>query len=133
METALILVAGSALLLTILSSLFVVEDRRGGRVVLVSVRTYFDRLCLYLFSFGRRILLAIWRGFLGLVLEHGYRLVVKLVDYLKGIEQRVEHAVLRNYHAAHKERRSRTHLDEIADHKESTALSEEDKKRLKEE
>ena len=130
MTTALIYFSASLVALVLLSSLFIIEDARGHRVLLSGARNFLDRLLLALWSTLQRFRHRVWDGFVHIILRYGvHTLLGAVLAFLRRLEQRVEHAVLRNRQAARTENRPRTHLDEIADHKEAVALSDEEKER----
>jgi len=136
MVTPLIYFSASALSLVLLAALYLYEDARGRRIIFPRLRAHLDNACVVVILFLIKIVRMLWHGIMQFVLRHGvYAFLGATVTFLRRLEKRVEYAVLYNRHAASKVRqnRERTHLDEIAEHKELTALSEEDRQRLKSE
>ena len=134
MTTALIYFGSSALVLIILSSLYLIEDIKGRRILLPTARNFFDHILASLLGSVVRSFKVMWHWIAQFVLSHGVsKLLSATMSYLRKLEQRVEDLVLHNRQAVKREKRERTHLDEIADHKVQSALSEEDKHRLKNE
>jgi hypothetical protein len=134
MSIALISFALSGAILLLLSVLYVYEDAQGHRVFLISFRSWLDRSFTSLFGWSIRLLSSIARGTVRFVLRYGvYSFLGIIVARLKRWEQRVENIVMRNRRHVRKERTTRTHLDDIADHKQSVALSEKEKRQMRDE
>ena len=132
MTTALIYFSASLVILIFLSVLYRIEDIRGKRVVLSRIRSLTDIGLITTFTTLRQLRHRVWDGFVHIVLRYGvHTFLGATLAFLKGLEQRVEIAVRRNRQAVRSGKRVRNHLDEIADHKESVALSEEEKQKLK--
>lgn len=134
MFTALVYLGSSLLMLLLLSFFYAYEDRRGGRVFLVGLRNLLDRLLSGLYHFLVRVSKAFGTSFLSLLLHYGaYRLLKRILLWVKGFEHRLESMVRQNKAVAREYRaeRERNHLDEIADHKYESALTEKQKDRLR--
>ena len=132
MEVALVCFIASTIVLLLLSTLYIYEDTQGHRVFLISLRSLLDRSLAALFGWTVRIVGSVWRWLVRFVLRYGvYRFLSIVVSYLKYWEQQVEDIVLRNRRQVRKERTTRTHLDDIAEHKQSVALTEKEKRRLR--
>lgn len=131
-SVSLIVITGVVLLL--LLTLYRIEDVRGKRIFLSKVRAGADRLVEYI-SF---MLVSSTSYFLGrsikFLLHHGVQnLLKKSLRLVRSVELRLEYALRQNKN----NRRSlskehvRTHLDDIADHKVSSALTEKQKQEMR--
>lgn len=122
--------AVSTVVFVLLTVLYVVEDARGGRIILAGVRTRLDTLCSSLFVRVSRLTWSVWHGLVQFVLRHGvHRALGIIMNQTERLELRVERLVLRHRKAMRE--RARTHLDEIAEHKQANALSEAERNRLR--
>lgn len=134
MVTALICFFVSTVVLLLLSVLYIFEDVQGHRVFLISFRSLLDRGLMSLFGWIARIFGSVWRGVVRFVLRYGvYSFLGIVVARLRYWEKRVEDIVLRNRRSVNRTRTTRTHLDDIADHKQSTALTDEEKRQMRDE
>jgi hypothetical protein len=134
MEVALIYCGASFAALVFLSSLYLIEDAKGGRIVLSRVRGLLDAGLMKLLGGLQYIQRRLWSGFVHVILRYGVHTFLSgALAFLRRLEKRVEGAVRKNRQAVRKERQSRNHLDEIADHKQAVALSDEEKRRLRDE
>ncbi len=125
----------SVAVLLALTALYFFEDVRGERIFLPRARNSFDAA---LQALGHRLGLSgiFFRdGFLRLIMHYSVHTVLATVlHFLRGLEQRIEHAVRRNRKAAKDikvQKQNRTHLDEIAEHKTEVALSKKQKDELR--
>ncbi len=120
------------MLLLALGILYVFEDRREARLVLPGLRPKLDRGVLWLQTSVRSLFSSVRRNIAGFILRYGvYRALGSIVGYLVQLEQRVERAILHQKHTD-AARRTPNHLDEIAAHKEATALSDKERQRRRE-
>ncbi|MCD5381943.1 MAG: hypothetical protein LR017_01355 [Candidatus Pacebacteria bacterium] len=124
----------SSIILLVL--LYRLEARRGTRF-LKTPRMFFDRVIIaaaqYLdgvFAYVRRDAL---RGSLHYLF---HKVLVLILSLVRGFEQWIKTALVRNKETAHRiateERTARNKLDEIQAHKQSVALTEEEKQKHKE-
>ena len=135
MTEALIYFGASTAVLLVLSSLYIVEDIRGKRIVLANLRDGLDGLIMRVSTKLGIPTMVFEGGFVRLIIHYvAHTVLGGLLRFLRRIEQRVESIVHRNRNAAKqitRDKQARTHLDEIADHKHEVALSEKEKERLK--
>ncbi len=135
MTTALLYLAGSTLILVCIAVVFRIEDARGSRFNPFGVRSGLDfavRRGMWLWRywtdyFSRSVLRALF--------HYSAHSVLKLMyGITRDLNAKVERLLRQNRKMARQLRdtQRRTHLDEIAAHKEATALSEEEKLRLRE-
>ncbi len=128
MTAVLITFGTSAGVLVLLSALYLFEDARGERVLLSGFRHLIDRLFSFVYGLIGSFLGFLWRGIVTLVLHYGvHKLLGAVMAFLHKLQMRVEHVVVRHHHETSREGKERNHLDEIAEHKEASALSEEEK------
>lgn len=132
MVIAFVYVGCSVLALLVLTVVYTIEDVKGKRVFLVGVREAMDR---FLNAFLQKI--SVWlygfaHGFMRLLFHYGAHSILKRVlSGIRGLEARVENLVRKNRKIAKDIRnKTRTHLSDIADHKEEVALSDEDKEKM---
>jgi hypothetical protein len=134
MVLALTYVAGSFITLLVLTFIYVVEDIRGKRVFLVSLRTKLDALLALALVKIEKFMYSFTNGFMRLMLHYGAHSILKRVlAVIRRLEAKVEDLVRRNRNIAKDIRsslRPKNHLDEIAQHKEEVALSEKEKEAL---
>jgi len=126
MIVALTYVAGSSIILILLTFIYVIEDFKGKRVFFVGFRAFLDKVLTACKVQLAKITSFFTNGFMRLLLHYGAHSLLKgVLAWLRALEKRVEDLVRQNrkiakdIHAAKK----RNHLDEIAEHKEETALS----------
>lgn len=132
MTTALIYFAVSTSVVLVLTTLYLVEDRYGRRVVLVGARNWLDRSFQSVYDRLAHWFERAWAGLVRFVLHYGVRVFLATVAYwFRYWEKRVENVIRRNRQSLRRERTGRNHLDDIADHKQSTALSEEKKQQMR--
>lgn len=134
MFEALTYVGYSVGILLILTVLFIVEDRKGTKVVAVRVRNVLDAVLGKLAIKGSTHGYFFGKGFARLVFHYSMHGVLKrFLQFLKKWEQRVETMLHRNRTVAKQIQgeKQRTHLDEIADHKSETALTDSEKEQLR--
>ena len=136
MTTPLIGIAVSALCITLLSLLFHIESARGQRYF-ESFREFLDRLTGWFEGVYRNIVKHLSNGHVRQILHFSlHTILVALLKFLKVCERSV-YSVLRSNrtlaYKAEKERTTKSMFDEIAEHKASVALSEEERRRRLEE
>jgi hypothetical protein len=135
MTAALIAFACSTGILLLLIFLYTAEDVRGRRILLSGVRSFFDRVLLGALAGLRRMVDAFNNSFMRLLLHYGVHSILKrILAALRHFEKRIEDLVRRNRTIARrirasKEKGQRTHLDEIASHKEEVALTKEEREK----
>lgn len=133
LETLGLLVSGS--LLAAFGSLFFFESKRGDRIVLGGFRGVLDRLLLSVYAAVSKLHWHFGSGALRLIIHFFiHRLLSNLVRFLNLIVRLVGSWQKQNRMAARSVRdaQEKTHLELIADHKTHTALTEKEKKKLKE-
>jgi len=118
-----------------LSLLFRHEKKRGARF-LPGVRSFLDDLVYRFEAFRLRCAEYIGGDIFRQVAHYIFHQTLTVVlNFLRRVETRVQSALRRNISFAHKldgAKRERNKLDEIAEHKLSVALSDEEKKAHKE-
>lgn len=130
----LIYFGASTALLVALSLLYAAEDARGERILFPRLRRWLDKFLRYLIIVALGTLRWFWQGVVRLVLRYGvYQMVGATVNYLISLEQKIEKTIFRQKDTTDRAERPRNHLDEIADHKESIALSDDEKRRMRDE
>gem|GEM_PF-828474 len=136
MEFALIYLASSAAALVIIAGVFRVEDTRGGqRIVFGRVRTLFDWVVLWIIGVFRWLYEYIRYSFARLFFHYAaHRILKRLYIVTHFLEEKTEELLRQNRRTARRistERHERSHLDEIADHKEETALTREEIEKMR--
>lgn len=137
MSVALTTLLSSTVTLILLTGVFQFEDYRGRRWFLSGLRRRFDYLITGMSqALGHRH--PFGRGFLRLLFHYlAHTLLRRLLAGLRGIEHGVERLIRRNRRAAKaldtapKLSEASTHLQQIAEHKVETALTEREKRRLR--
>lgn len=127
MVVALTYVAFSLVALALLTFVYVVEDIKGKRVFLLSLRVKLDSLLLMLLRKFQQVAFSFTNGFMRLLLHYGAHSVLKRVlALIRKLEMKVEELVRHNRKVAKdiSAVKVRNHLDAIADHKQEVALSE---------
>lgn len=134
MTASLIYFGISTVMLVLLSVLYAAEDARGGRIVAPRLRNTLDKMLRYFITVAVLSVLWVWNGLVRLVLRYGvYQMLGALLNYLINLEQKIERTIFRHKETDDRGERPRNHLDEIADHKESIALSDDEKRRMRDE
>ncbi len=134
MVATLIYFGVSTVLLGLLSVLYIFEDARGGRIILPRFRKTLDKILRYVIVVAIGTCLWLWGGLVRLVLRYGvYQMLGALVTYLINLEQKIESTIFRHKGSGDRSDRPRNHLDEIAEHKEAIALSDDEKRRMRDE
>ena len=128
MTTAFIYLASSIITLSVIAGVFRIEDAQGGQLlVLRRVRGFFDRVVLWLIMCCTWIAAYIRHSFARLFFHYlAHRLLKRLYAVTHRLELKTEELLRQNKRTARRistERQERSHLDEIADHKERTSLS----------
>lgn len=127
------LLLGSVSSLIILIGLFTYEDRRGGRV-LEKIRTALDKVVDAVVVRWHTVMLYIGGGAGRVWLHYGlHRMLGFFVAVLRHGEASISRLQKRNRKIVRTVQKTRTesHLSAIAAHREATALSETEKKKLK--
>ena len=123
------------LALIILIGVFRVEDaHEGNRIMFPKLRTFFDRLVVYLGDKLSKVDTYLGRGFARLMLHYAaHGILHRLLSFIGRTEQKVENLLRRNKQVATDIRvsKKKTHLDEIAEHKEEVALTEKQKMKMR--
>jgi len=134
MMPTLIYFGASTVMLVLLTVLYVSEDARGGRIIFPRFRRWLDKFLKYVITIVLGTILWVWDALVRLILRYGvYQMLGALVNYLINLEQRIEKTIFRQRDISDRTDRPRNHLDEIADHKESIALSPDEKRRMRDE
>lgn len=138
MESALTYLGCSVLALVLLTTLYIVEDIKGHRILLVRARSLLDTVCN---SVARKLSVSgvlFGKGFVRLLFHYIAHTVLKrFLLVLRAVEQKVEALVWRNkrlvknIHTKKTGKSERSHLDEIADHKTEVALSSKQKEEMR--
>lgn len=126
MVTALVYVGCSLVALILLTFIYVVEDIQGKRIFLLKTRDKLDTFFRWMLSKIDSALFFFSNNFMRLLLHYGAHTILKrILFWLRTLEKRVEDLVRQNRKVAKDIRTatSKNHLDEIAQHKEETALS----------
>lgn len=132
MVPSLSIAAGSAVAIALLIMLFRAEERSGKRIIFPRIRGFFDtalqyagmqleRFCSYL---GTGVFRAVFHYFVHGLLSRIIKLLGRLETYLARLQLRNKR-IATGVRSNHK----KTHLDEIATHKEETSLSAEEKRK----
>lgn len=124
----------SGVVLLLLLTLYVIEDVKGKRIFLRRPRFVLD--CLVEYVYVQIISGATY--FVGRVfkflLHHGIQTLLKnILKFVKSFEGKLENTLRQQKRGARNddEERVRNYLDDIADHKESSALTDRQKKKLR--
>jgi hypothetical protein len=132
MIIAFVYVGCSVVILLLLTVLYTIEDVKGKRIFMVSGRESLDRF-LNAFSLEiSRISYGFAHGFMRLLFHYGAHSILKRVlSGIRNLEVRVENLVRANRKIAKDIRnKTRTHLSDIADHKEEVALTDKEKEKM---
>lgn len=128
MTAALIYLTGSIIALSIIAGVFRIEDAQGGQLIILRrVRGFFDRVVLWIITCCSWIGTYIRHSFARLFFHYlAHRLLKRLYAVTRTLELKTEELLRQNKRTARRistERHERSHLDEIADHKQKTSLS----------
>ena len=126
--------AGSAATIVALVALFNAEARRGERILLTRIRNWLDRVVLYLGSAFGRLFTYIGAGVFKVVFHYFvHKILSRCIAVLHGIASYLSHLQIRNKRRAMTVRNgeNRSHLDEIAAHKEETSLTEAERRKMR--
>lgn len=97
MSVAFFLGSISFVLWLLLTVLYVVEDRRGSRIVLPGARAFFDQVLFGLSLRAARYFHWATRGFLRILLHYGFhRLLQRLLRFVQRIEHWIERIMRQN-------------------------------------
>ncbi len=133
MSIALIYVAGSLGILSLLTVVYVIEDIKGKRVFLVGFRSALDTALSFVLSKIFSLSSFFGNSVVRLLLHYGAHTILKRVlAGLRTLENKVEDLVRQNRQVAKgiTTAKTRNHLDEIAEHKEEVALSPKEKEKM---
>lgn len=135
MVTALTIFGGSVAVLALLIVIYSIEDSKGERVFLRTFRGMLDRGILAIIAAFGTATRFFTHSFMRLLLHYGLHTILsRLLNTLRDMEKKVEELVRKNKRVAKAIRAaksSRSHLHEVAEHKQAVALSEEEKERLR--
>lgn len=135
MQTALIFLVCSTMVLVFTTGIFRVEDaRQGNRVMLSLLRSLLDRFVTFVGGKLSRADTYLGRGFARLMLHYAaHGILNRLLAFIGRTEKKVEHLLRRNKQVATDIRvsKKKTHLDEIAEHKEEVALTQKQKMKMR--
>ena len=132
MVIAFVYVGCSVVALLLLTVVYTIEDVKGKRIFMVGARESLDR---FLNAFSLKISRFVYgfaHGFMRLLFHYGAHSVLKRVlAGIRRLEVRVENLVRANRKIAKDIRnKTRTHLSDIADHKEEVALTDKEKEKM---
>jgi hypothetical protein len=130
MIVALIYVGVSIGVLLLLTFVYVVEDIKGERVFLLSLRAKLDAFFVYVLRRIELMMFSFSNGVVRLLLHYGAHTILKRVlAFIRGLEVRVEELVRKNRRIAKSigALRSGGHLSALAEHKEEVALTDKEK------
>lgn len=134
MGTATVLMLLGTLGALFLITLFYIEEKRHARFF-EGFRSFLDAGILTCERLWHRVFRHAWRDFFRQTIHYIFHVVLKaLVKGFHALEQVTERMLRSNRilaRKANKERKERTMLDEIAEHKLTVALSEEEKRKHK--
>ena len=136
LELSLSIVGSSAALLAALGLLFHVEFTRGERIVLSGVRGWLDRAVSLWWLGCARVGNWLGVGTARIVIHFVIHSVLAgCLRILEFFQQRIMHLQRRNRSVVKsiKTEKQSSHLDSIAEHKESVSLSDVEKRKLREE
>jgi hypothetical protein len=135
MGAALVYLGVSFGILLLLTVLYTVEDKKGGRVLLGGARASLDAFFLTILLGLTRLTKVFTHGFMRILLHYSlHRLLSRILDTLQLLEKKVENLVRHNRRVAKTIKqgsKEKTHLQAIAEHKEEVSLSEAEKKEMK--
>ena len=134
MVAALTYVAVSVVILVVLTSIYVIEDIKDRRIFFLRFRAALDRLFVLLLAKLSEFISFFTHGFMRVLLHYGAHTILKRVlATLRTLEKRVEDLVRHNRKVAKDihTAKNKTHLDEIAEHKEEVALSDSEKENMR--
>lgn len=135
MSLPLALLIGSTITLVFMAGVFRLEDARGGQYLCCG-RLRSNVNALYL---GVERTLSGWhpylgRGFFRLIMHYfAHSVLRRILHFVRRLEERIEGAMRRNRQVAKAidAEKRQTHLTELREHKEETALTERQKQRLR--
>jgi hypothetical protein len=130
MILALTYVGISTVVLTVLTFVYVIEDRKERRIVLEGFRSWLDKLFTKLLKKLAAVRAFFTHGFVRLLLHYSaHKILKRILATLQRLEKKVEELVRRNRTVAKtiKASKEKNHLHAIAEHKEEVALSDKEK------
>ena len=125
-----IIIGTSFLLFVVQATLCQIEAKRGHRLYGVAARSWFDARCEHWYEQVAKKLLYISRYMITLSWYYSlHAFLVVVLRFIAGVYSAIESIVLRNRDRAKKIRSEhrRSHLTDIADHRQATALSSREK------
>ena len=134
LETSLIIVGSSAAVLAALGLLFHVEYVRGSRLFLTNIRGWLDRVVQAFWLLCARVGKWLGVGTIRIVLHFVIHTVLSVcLAVLQFVQKRVLRLQQRNRSVVKsiKSEKENSHLDSIAEHKESVSLSATEKQALR--
>ena len=137
MSLALIIAGTSFILLVCLSRLFTLEKRAGKRFVLATTRFALDNIIVAFTDAVHRFFVYVTKYVITLSWYYSLHAFLGVtLKFLASIYYMVENITHRNRDKARKIRQerkqsNRTHLEQLADHKDETKLTEQQKKKMK--
>lgn len=134
MNVTLVILAVSGSLLLFFAVLFHIESVRGNRLLLNGVRVWLDEQVHRIHFLLTHMTIHFGSGSVRMAFHFvAHKLLAILLWVLHSLESSLAQIQKRNRAVARSVRREqeKTHLDLIAEHKESSALSDDDKQKLK--
>ncbi len=136
MQTELIILSISTITLILCIGVFRVEDSRGGkRIFLGRIRSGFDTAVAVALQKLTQVDTYLGRGIARLTLHYAaHGILQRLLAWVTATQNKVEYLLKRNKQVVREIRTTdakKTHLDALKEHKEETALSEQEKRKLK--
>ena len=133
MTTALVYLGGSLASAAVFVLLYLVEDAKGHRIFLSSFRSWLDKMLARLFAATAHFLTFYGKAFIRLLFHYGAQaLLKKMLNFLHSIEKKVENLVRKNKMVAREINihRVKTHLDELSEHKQDSALTQKQRDKM---
>jgi hypothetical protein len=135
MSTALIILIASVLTLVFTAGVFRIEDARNGKLLFaVRLRGFFDAVVTKVVGKLSKVETYLGKGFVRLMLHYfAHGILRRVLSFVSSTQKKLEHLLRRNKQVAKEIRtkKEKTHLDKIAEHKEETALTEAQKKKMR--
>ena len=135
MPITLSVVGGSAALLLVLVALFKKEASRGERVMFSGARAQFDRAVMAVSAAFQKVMSRMGAGVFRVTLHYiMHQVLGALIESLMKVQKKLfelHERHLKISKAVREESEHNSHLDAIAAHKEETALTEAEKRKMK--
>ena len=135
LEASLTIAAMSGTILVLLIALFYLESRRGGRLVLVGTRSWLDRAVVGVEQWWLAASGVFGAGMVRVLFHYVVHTILSVfAGIFDGIHRGVTRLQQRNRQVAKaiQDEARASHLDSIAEHKRTNALTEQEKAAIKE-